>query len=328
MAHVVLIKIAAMFLVIVAGWLARRLGFFEAQFTATLSRLVVDIALPALVFTQMLRTVDAAALREEWFSPLLCGLLIFVAYLTGLALSPLFSGQGQRNTFIFLVAIPNWVYLPLPIAEALYGNVGVRIVLLGNVGAQLLLWSFGIWILHGAVRQAARNLLTNTGLWATAAGIVAALLFPSSRNLETMNPATASVGEMLCGTVVQALAMIGSLTIPLSLLAIGAQLGGLIVPVHRFPRALWGVLIGRLIVAPLASVALGFALMKMGVVIPEVTRLVCYLIATMPVAISCSVIAERYKSDVDLAAQGIFYSTLFSILTVPAIFFLIQRFGL
>ena len=70
MVHVVFLKIAAMFLVIVGGWLARRRGFLAADFTATLSRLVVDVAFPALVFTQMLRTVDAAALREGWMAPL------------------------------------------------------------------------------------------------------------------------------------------------------------------------------------------------------------------------------------------------------------------
>ena len=64
MTHVVVIKIAAMFLVIVVGWLARKRGFLADEFTAILSRLVVDVAFPALVFTQMLRTVDAAALRE------------------------------------------------------------------------------------------------------------------------------------------------------------------------------------------------------------------------------------------------------------------------
>jgi predicted permease len=60
MAQVVFVKIAAMFLVIVVGWMARRRGFLAAEFTATLSRLVVDVAFPALVFTQLLRTVDAA----------------------------------------------------------------------------------------------------------------------------------------------------------------------------------------------------------------------------------------------------------------------------
>ena len=328
MAHVVLIKIAGMFLVIVIGWLARKRGFLAAEFTATLSRLVVDVAFPALVFTQMLRTVDAAALREGWLGPILCGLLIVVAYLVGLVAAPLFSGKEQRNTFIFLVAIPNWVFLPLPIAEALYGSAGVRTVLLCNAGAQLVLWSFGVWILHGSLREAARNLLTNTGLWATALGIGMALLFPAARELETINPATASMAGAIGGALVQALALAGSLTIPLSLLAIGAQLGGLTVAVHRFPRALWGVLLTRLIFAPLVTLALGWTAIRLGVQIPEVTRMVGYLIATMPVAISCSVMAERYGGDAPLAAQGIFYSTFFSLLTVPAMFFLIQRFGL
>jgi malate permease and related proteins len=328
MAHVVLIKIAAMFLVIVVGWLARKRGFLADAFTATLSRLVVDVAFPALVFTQMLRTVDAAALRDGWYAPLLCGLLIVVAYLVGLVMALLCTGKSQRNTFIFLVAIPNWVFLPLPIAEALYGNAGVRTVLLCNAGAQLVLWSFGVWILHGTVRQPAKNLLTNAGLWATALGIVMALLFPAARGLETMDPATASAGGILGGALVQALALVGSLTIPLSLLAIGAQLGGLTIAMHRFPRALWGVLLTRLIVAPLVTLALGWVAIRLGVQIPEMTRMIGYLIAAMPVAISCSVMAERYGGDAPLAAQGIFYSTFFSLLTVPAIFLVVQRFGL
>ncbi len=328
MAQVVLVKIAAMFLVIVVAWLARRRGFLAGGFTATLSRLVVDVAFPALVFTQLLRTVDADALRAEWFSPLLAALIIFVAYFVGLAVSPLFGGPAQRRTLTFLIAIPNWVFLPLPIAEALYGAAGVRTVLLCNAGGQLVLWSFGVWILHGGIRQALRNLLVNTGLWATVLGIAMALLFPAARELETINAAAASPGGVLGGALVQALAMVGSLTIPLSLLTIGAQLGELTIAVHRFPRSLWGVILGRLIMAPLVTLALGFAAIQAGVQIPDTTRMVCYLIATMPVAISCSVMTERYGGDVPLAAEGIFYTTLFSLLTVPAMFWLIQRFGL
>jgi predicted permease len=328
MVHVVFLKIAAMFLVIVGGWLARRRGFLAADFTATLSRLVVDVAFPALVFTQMLRTVNAAALREGWQGPLLCGLLIFIAYFTGLLLAPVFSGRAQRNTFIFLTAIPNWLFLPLPIVQALYGDTGVRTVLLCNVGAQIVLWSFGVWILHGQMRQAAKNLYTNTGLWATALGIAIALLIPAARNLETIDPASAPLGMMLPGALVQALAMVGSLTIPMSLLAIGAQLGELTIAIHRFPRVLWGVLLARLVFAPLVTVACGFALMKMGATIPAETRMIVYLIAAMPVAISCSVMTERFGGDTMLAAEGIFYSTFFSLLTVPGIFWLIQRYGL
>ncbi len=324
MAKVVFLKIAAMFLVIVAGWWARRSGFLKDEFTAAMSRLVVDVAFPALVFTQLLRTVDAQALRDNWFSPLMCGLIFILAYLVGLLFAPLFAEKGQRNTYLFLVAIANWVFLPLPIAEALYGSAGVRTVLLCNIGAQITLWSFGVWILHGRVRSALGQLLTNTGLWATAAGIAGALLFPGLRNLETINPTSAPFGVMIPAALVQALGLLGSITVPMSLLTIGAQLGGLIVPVHRFPRPLWGVLLARLIVAPLLTAALGLAVVRLAhLSVSEPALMVGYLIASMPVAISCSVMAERFAGDVSLAAQSIFYSTFFSLLTVPAIFALI-----
>jgi predicted permease len=325
MSQVVLIKIAAMFLVICVGWVARRRGYLAAEFTAVLSRLVVDVAFPCLVFTQMLRTITPAALREGWFSPVLCGALIVIAYFVGAVMAPMFTGQQQRNTFVFLVAIPNWIFLPLPIVTALYGDDGLRTVLLFNAGAQLVLWSFGVWILHGAVRNALKNLLTNTGLWATAAGVVVALLFPSARGLEAGT--TGGAGGLIGSALVQAMAMVGSLTIPMSLLAIGAQLGGLQVPLHHLPKSLWGVLAARLLIAPAVTVLLVVLAGKCGLAIPEVPRMVGFLIATMPVAISCSVMAERFNGDAGLAAQGIFYSTFFSLFTVPALFWLIQRLG-
>jgi len=328
--QIVLVKIAAMFLVILVGWAARRRGYLAAETTSVLSRFVVDVALPALVFTQMLRSVTLSALREGWFAPLLVGILIVIAYVAGLLVAPWFSHGDQKKTFVFLAAIPNWIFLPLPIVETMYGDAGVRTLLLDNVGAQLMLWSFGVWILHGGVtpREACRNVVTNTGLIATALGIVVALLVPSSRNWEEATNFSGSLWRLVPNTVVQAMAMVGSMTVPVSLLAIGAQLGNLELHAHRPSRALWGVLLARLIVGPLLTAAIGWMILKAGVRVPEVPRMVGYLIATMPVAISCSMFTERFGGDVSLGAQGILYSTFFSLLTVPAIFFLIQRLGL
>ena len=327
--QIVLVKITAMFLVIVVGWVARRRGYLAEETTRTLSRFVVDVAFPALVFTQMLQTVTLAALRESWFAPLLMGGLIVIAWVAGWLVAPLFSDKGQKNTFVFLAAIPNWIFLPLPIVQTMYGEAGVRTLLLDNVGAQLMLWSFGVWILHGGVtaREATRNLVRNPGLIATAVGIIVALLVPASRNWE-MGGRYGSPLHLAASAAVQALAMVGSMTVPVSLLAIGAQLGDLELHVHRPSRALWGVLLARLIVGPLITAAVGWAIWKAGVNLPEIPRRVGYLIATMPVAISCSMFTERFGGDVSLSAQGIFYSTLFSLLTVPVIFFLIQRLGL
>jgi len=326
----VLVKITAMFLVILVGWAVRRRGYLAAETTRVLSLFVVDVALPALVFTQMLRTVTLSSLREGWFAPLLVGMLIVIGYGAGLLLAPLFSGQDQKKTFVFLAAIPNWIFLPLPIVEAMYGDAGVRTLLLDNVGAQLMLWTFGVWLLRGGVtaREAGRNIATNPGLIATVLGIILVLLVPSSRDWETAAIISKSPLRIGAGAVVQALAMVGSMTIPVSLLAIGAQLGNLELHVHRPSRALWGVVFARLILGPLLTATVGWLVLKAGITIAEIPRMIGYLIATMPVAISCSMFTERFGGDVSLGAQGIFYSTFFSLVTVPLMFLLIQRLGL
>ena len=47
-------------------------------------------------------------------------------------------------------------------------------------------------------------------------------------------------------------------------------------------------------------------------------------VAAMPAALVCSVRAERYGGEPQLAAPGVFVSTLFSLVTVPALFSLVS----
>ncbi len=327
---VVLVKIAAMVLVILVGFAARRRAYLTAETTGVISRFAVDVALPALVLTQMLRTLTPAVLQQSWFIPILAGSVYVVGMLVGLAATPLFSRKSRAYTFIFLVGTPNWLYLPLPIVMALYGDDGVRALLLANAGIQILLWSLGVWILTGGrlARTALRNLLTNPGLIATALGVLLALFVPFSRELESADPASAWPLKLAASVVVQAMTMVGSLTIPLSLLMTGAVLAGLGSPDRCSPHALLGVVFSRLILVPAAVVGLVLLARQAGLAIPETPRMVAYLIACMPVAVTCVILTDRFRGDTPLAARSIFYSTAFSIITVPSLFLLIRLFGL
>ncbi len=318
-----------MFLVMALGWVARRRGMITDDAGRVLSRLLVDMIFPALVFTQMLRTVTPQVLRESWFVPVLGAAVIVIAKGVGQLGMPLFRHKGAVATAVFLVAMPNWVFFPLPIVDKLFGDAGVRDVLLCNVGAQLMLWTIGVWTLRGTrARQTAfKELALNHALIATVAGIVIALVLPSARTLETVTVTGSAPGVLLAASVVQALAMLGSLTIPLSLVITGSQLGGLHFAAHYPTRDFVGVIVLRLLAAPVITVALLTSAVMLGLHIPEVTRMTVYLIAAMPVAISCSIITERFGGDTPLAARTIFYSTLFSILTVPTLYHLIRLLG-
>ena len=327
--RVVLLKIFAMFLVMLIGWFARHRDYLTAQVTSTLSRFLVDLAMPALIITQLLSTVDMASLRASWYLPLLGGAVILLGQFVGLFTMPFFSRHEQRNTFVFLVAVANWVYLPLPIIYALYPADGVRTLLLFNVGSSLVLWTLGVWTLRGGKPDAAslRALATNPGLIATAIGIILALALPFTHSLEQLNATNASAAMLTAAAIVQALGMIGALTIPLSLVVIGAQLGELDLSDHRPSRTLLGVLVGRLLLSPLCAVVLVTLAARLGHPIPIVPRMTGYIIAAMPVAVSCSIFTENFGGDTPLAARAIFYSTAISIFSVPLIVFLIQRYG-
>lgn len=327
--RLVLLKIFAMFLVMLLGWFARHREYLTAQVTSTLSRFVVDFTMPALIFTQLLRTVDAGTLKASWYLPLLGALVLLLGQGVGLISMPFFSRRDQRGTYLFLIAVANWVYLPLPIVDALYHAEGVRVILLTNVGSQLVLWTLGVWTLRGGKPDLAslRKLVTNPGLIATAIGIILALTLPLTHTLEQVDPITASPLLLTAGALVQALKMIGDLTIPLSLVVIGAQLGELDLSDHRPSRTLVGVLISRLLLTPVCAVALVVLIAHLGITLPVVPRMTSYIIAAMPVAVSCSIFTEHFGGDTPLAARAIFYSTAISIASVPLLFYLIQRGG-
>lgn len=323
--QIVLLKIATMFLVILVGWVLRRKEYLTGEVAKALSLLVVDVTLPALVLSETLRTVDRESLREGWYLPVAGAGIILVSQLVGRATAPLFSQRQRRNTFVLTVAIPNWFYMSVPIIRTLYGGEGMRALLLYNIGMHVMLWSLGVWTVRGSGLDSAslRKLCRNPGLIATAFGIVAVVLFPAANRVAALELSSAHPAEAVASVFYQAVRTLGSLTVPLSFLVIGAQLAGTDLAERRPTRAVWGAVAGRLVFAPLGVVLLVLLARTAGLEMDATPRMVGYLLACMPVAVTCGVFAERFGGDTLLASRAVFYSTLVSIVTVPALFFMI-----
>lgn len=305
-----LAKLAAMFLVMGVGWWLRRTEWLPANAAAIMSRLTVSIGFPCLTLDQMLRTLNREALQQS--IPLLAlGLAALVASaMVGWWMArKIEGGLERRRTAAFLIAIPNWIFLPLPLAQALAGDVGTRTVLLLNVPAQFMLWTAGLGLLRGSWHggNGFSHLAKNTGLIATLAGILLALIFPASALWHTRS----SPG----GALLQAAGLLGGMTIPLSLIVTGAQLAETRLA-HAAPGALAQVVAGRLVIAPLVCLLIIEYGGRMLGIDPQV-RLVSCIVAAMPVAVSCGMFTERYGGDRDLGAQSILVSTLASLLSVP-----------
>jgi predicted permease len=325
---IVLAKAATLFLLIAAGWASRRRGYLSADTTRVLGRFVVDVCLPALIVVQMIATVNRQSWREDWASLALAAVVFVIAIGLGVVSSRLLAPKPSRATYAFLVGIPNWIYLPLPIAQELYGDAGVRSVLICNITSQLLIWTVGVAVLRGRIRgDALRRALLNPGILAAVVGIGVAVLFPEVQRWRGLSVSTAAIGPAAGKVVLDSLQLVGSLTIPLSLLLIGAQLGGMQRPRSGDAGVLGGLVGIRLVLSPLVTLAAFHALATLGWAMPEVPRRVALLIAAMPVAVTCGIIAERYDGDAALSARAIFTSTLLCLVTLPALLLAFEAIG-
>ncbi len=297
--HVVLAKIVVVLLLFGAGWLLRTRRLLDGAALPALSRLVVDVTFPALVLVQLPRTVDPDVLRTAWVVPAAGVVVIAGGMLVGRLLT-------RSSTGAFLVGLPNWIFLPLLIGEGLFGAAGVRTVLLFNVGAQVVLWTLGVVTVGGRAHPAA--LLRNPGLLA--------LAVPAAGEL-ARGGGGGGAGALAARALIEALDLLGSITVPLSVVVTGAQLadqrGG------GAPAELLRVLLGRLLVLP-ALVGAGLAgVAALGAPLARPDRVLLLVIAAMPVALSGSLFAQRYGGDTALASRAVLVSTTSSLLTVPAL---------
>lgn len=332
MVQVVLIKIAISLCVLFIGWLgARRLraGKEAAQlpaFISILSRLVLDLSLPALAFTAIVKTAAPASPGEALLIPLLAIGVFTLAALCGAALAALVARPPRRRTLTFVIAVPNWIYLPLPIAAGLYGATGTRTVLLLNVGALLWLWTAGVFILSGraSLGYALRSVASRPGLWGTLAGIAVSSIVQGLPHPLVESRAAGSLFAVVPSILFQSLELLGTLTIPLALLCTGAQLGELRQTDRESDgsadgtgrRELAAAVLGRLLLAPLFTFA---ALYLFPHRMPTPVQATVALTAAMPVAVSCSMFTREFGGDDKLAATSILWSTVLSLVTVPAL---------
>lgn len=326
----VLETIIMLSLVILTGLFVRKIKLLDRGTTTKLSTFVVDVAFPALVFTAMLRNVDAQKLAESWYLPVLGASIFLFGGAIGYLVSPLLQtgGETHRGSFAFTIGTPNWLFIPLPIAIALYGEQGERTVLLFNVGALLVFWSVGVWIVRGGKPDVAslRNLALNPGLLATILGIALALAFPWMQKLEELDVTDARTSLAAWSILVQAAAFLGEVTVPLSMIVTGSLLAGAGTRGAWNRRVITSAVI-RLIAIPASLMLVLWLADTMGLQMAPDVRTIFVIISAMPVAVTCSVVVEKYGGDVPLVSRTILVSTLASVVTVPTMIWLMRTIG-
>jgi predicted permease len=298
---------------ITVGFIARRKHKITDDTTRQLSYVLTRFFYPALVFTSMTRNFDLRGLGTFWVLPVGGFSIMALGFLLGILIERFVHrpAAGSENAFLFQCTMNNYSFLPLPLALMLWGEEGVAGVIFASLGAELAVWTLGVFAISGRKfnRSSLANLLSPplltisfSLLW-----IVLRDVLPDVVTVYISQPFFASP----YGAVREALHMLGNATIPIAMIMAGSRMAGL--KAHHLISMEKGIVaVLRLLIVP--SLVWG-ALMLLPVT-PEIYRILL-LIATMPSAVASVIFSELYHEDAEFAAACILLTHILCIVTIP-----------
>ena len=206
--------------IVVAGaWFLAARGVIKQDLVKGLSDVTVVVFLPCLMFSNIIDTLKPAEQPLWWMVPLV-SFVIFIG--TTLLAALAFAGESFRKNrdLIPLAAMQNAAYLVLPIGQALVPQDFDRFALycfLYVLAHNPLLWSIGKFFNTSSTGRpfAWGDLVTP----------------PFIANLTAVLLVLIGARAWIPVPVKGALGLVGSATIPVSLVVLGATLGGM---AHRF----------------------------------------------------------------------------------------------
>ena len=297
--------LAPVILLIVLGYVLRRIAFPGEEFWPALERLTYFVFYPALLFGAIAQS-DLASLSAGRFAAVLMGSLFTMAALLAI-LRRLIGWGGPRYTSIYQGSMRWNGFVALAIADAYLGADGLAMTAVGiacMVPTLNILSVFTLTRHAGAEPQTPRKVLTllvqNPLIIACLAGIA-------------VNVANLPLPFVFTET----LSLLSDAALTAGLLAIGASLQ-LALPKDAAAQltAVTGL---KLVVMPL-FVAIGCSLLDVAGV-AFTAAMVC---AAVPTATSSYILARQLGGDAPFMAQAVTVSTLTAAITLPLILYLIR----
>lgn len=310
---VALTQVFTLFLLIVAGYIVKKLNVVTEQIHREISNLVLNVCLPALIITSMNFQFSPEILVKS-------GQLVIAAFvvytgtiLLSYPLTRLIGASGnRRDVFQYVLVFSNVGYMGYPVINAIMGERGVFYTAIYNLAFTLLVWTFGVHLMTRNPEEGCDpigtdswkeklKLIVNPNLVALAIGF-ALFLF----------------SIQLPDAVYSAVKMIGDTTTPLSMMFIGFILADVSIRETLSDLQVYMVSAMRLVLLPLLVFA-GFKLFH----ITGDLLTVAFVSTAMPAAANTAILAAVYDNDYRLGSRAIFVSTLLSVATLPLMILLI-----
>ena len=292
--------------IIVLGYILQVKGWFGDDFGPNLSRLIMNVALPASIFVSVMKYLTLDKLIS-----LSGGLLYtFVAFILGYIVAyiavVLFKVRpGRRGTMMNTFVNANTIFIGLPLNVALFGDQALPYFLIYYITNTISTWTLGVYLMTSDSKSG-QSKETSKFDWkkllpAPLVGFLVALLFLILR-ISIPNFAT------------NTLTYVGNIVTPLSLIYIGIVLAKAGLNTIAFDKDTIVTLVGRFILAPLIMLlVLKFFAPNMAAV-----EFKTFMIQSATPALAVlPILANQGKGDVEFSTNVVTLSTVLFIVVIP-----------
>lgn len=283
------------------GYFLVRRGILNREGMSLLSRLVIGITLPAMIFSQLIQGFKFNLRPAWWIFPLSSFAIIFIGLFVGGLFVKFIKTDEARRQFLSLVAFQNSGWIPLALVAALLSPEEASsmfiYIFLFLLGFNLVIWSLGVHFL--AYRRDKKFELTS--------------LFspPVLATIITMLLVALGVNRFIPELILKPLRMVGDATLPLAMFVVGGSLGLIqIRGVQVKPVIL--LVLAKLLILPLLGLLFIWRFSP-----PRLFSLLLIMQLAMPSATSLSLIITHYKREDLLISQGILLTHLLSLISIP-----------
>lgn len=298
----VLNQTVILFILMITGYYIRKKGIISDIFTKDLSCVILNITLPALIITSMNRGFSPDIMQNLAYiiglGIVVYGFLIIIAMIFARSLK---IPQPSNGIYKFMILFPNIGFMGFPILMSIYGEIGVFYGAAYNVVFNIFMWTHGIALVNNENNSTGikgkLKFIVNPGIISIAIGLI---LFIFSLKLPYV--------------IYTSLKYLGDTTTPLAMIVAGSLLVDADAKSVIKNKKLLFTTFMRLIIIPLCIIV---GLWKIN--IPDIVKGVLVVLNAMPVAANAAIFAKIYDSDYKLASEGIFITTLLSIITIPLI---------
>ncbi len=312
---VALTQVSTLFLLIVVGYIVKKLNVVTEQIHREISSLVLNVCLPALIINSMNFEFSPEILVKSGQLALAAFIIYTGTILLSYPLTTLIGAKGnRRDVFQYVLVFSNVGYMGYPVINAIMGERGVFYTAIYNLAFTVLVWTFGVHLMtrnpsegsgpgHGDTWLDKLKRVVNPNLIALAIGFVLFLF-----SIKLPMPVSSTIK------------MIGDTTTPLSMMFIGFILADVSIRETVSDMQVYMISAMRLLLLPLLVFA-GFKLL--GITGDLLT--VAFISTAMPAAANTAILAAVYDNDYQLGSKAIFVSTLLSVATLPLMVLLIGR---